>query len=112
MTTPDYKALCAELADIVTAHASPNDDAVGYVAAVLTRARAALAPQPVPEAPSDEELNALLQSTFAQRLYSGVPRTTLEIDFARAVLARWGHPRAAAPAPGAQPRAAPQAPGA
>ncbi len=53
MTTPDFRALCAELADIVTAHASPDDDAVGYVAAVLTRARAALAE---PELPADEEV--------------------------------------------------------
>ena len=86
-------------------------DPVGYARAVLARwgatpnlaqVRSSLGdgpavpesrePAAVVEEPSDEELDALLQSTFAQRLYSGVPRTTLEIDFARAVLARWGQP--------------------
>ena len=86
-------------------------DPVGYARAVLARwgatpnlaqVRSSLGdgpavpesrePAAVVEEPSDEELDALLQSTFAQRLYSGVPRTTLEIDFARAVLALWGQP--------------------
>jgi hypothetical protein len=40
--TTDFRALCAELVDIVTAHCNPDDSAVGYCAAVLTRARAAL----------------------------------------------------------------------
>lgn len=50
--TTYYRALCAELVDIVTAHANPDDDAVGYVAAVLTRARAVLDAEP--ESPADE----------------------------------------------------------
>lgn len=45
--TTDFRALCTELVDIITAHANPDDYAVGYVAGVLTRARAALA-QPEP----------------------------------------------------------------
>jgi hypothetical protein len=46
----DFRALCAELVDIVTAHCNPDDSAVGYCAAVLTRARVALG-QPEPEGP-------------------------------------------------------------
>jgi hypothetical protein len=47
---------------------------------------AALA-EPVPEIPTDEELHELLREV--ERSWSGEP----EIDFARAVLARWGnHP--------------------
>ena len=45
----DFRALCAELVDIATAHCYPDEGAVGYCAAVLTRARAALAQ---PETPS------------------------------------------------------------
>ena len=56
--TDTYRALCAELVDIVTAHANPDDDAVGYVAAVLTRARAALAAEPEP--PADGEVATLV----------------------------------------------------
>jgi hypothetical protein len=55
--TDTYRALCAELVDIVTAHCNPDDYAVGYCAAVLTRARAELA-KPEPVAPSDEEIIA------------------------------------------------------
>jgi hypothetical protein len=50
-TTTDWRALCAELVDIATAHCNPDDDAVGYCAAVLSRARAALA-QPEPNSSS------------------------------------------------------------
>ena len=50
----DYRALCIELVDIITAHANPDDYAVGYVAGVLTRARAALTDEPaVPSALAD-----------------------------------------------------------
>ena len=48
MPDHNYKALCAELVDIATAHCNPDDSAVGYCAAVLARARAALA-RPEPE---------------------------------------------------------------
>ena len=47
MTDP-YRALCAELVDIITAHANPDDAAVGYVAGILTRARALLAEPVIP----------------------------------------------------------------
>jgi hypothetical protein len=55
--TTDFRALCAELVDIATAHCHPDDDAVGYCAAVLGRARAALAK---PEPPVDGEVAELV----------------------------------------------------
>jgi hypothetical protein len=57
----DWRALCVELVDIATAHCHPDDDAVGYCAAVLSRAHAALA-QPEPVAPTDEELASKLKT--------------------------------------------------
>ena len=113
MTDP-FRVLCAELLD-----ALDSGIPAGRIrmSPLIDRARAALArwgtpnlaqvrsslgdgpavpesrePATVMEEPSDEELEALLQATFARRLYPGVPRTTLEIDYARAVLARWGRP--------------------
>ena len=58
----------------------------------LTCARAALAsePEPVLEGPADDDIEALHQAVFASRLYGSPPSTTFEVDFARAVLARWG----------------------
>jgi hypothetical protein len=82
MTDPNYKALCAELlewAERTSSHYYKQAD-------VIIRARAALA-EPVGEGPSDEELLAMRSwsshgSTFDSDL----------VDFARAVLARWGTP--------------------
>ena len=106
--TDTFRALCAELVDIVTAHCHPDDDAVGYCAAVLSRARAALA-QPEPQGPTDEELLELMPETMRDefsyaakvcsdamggRVKPGIFRVALNtaaLDFARAVLARWGH---------------------
>ena len=48
MTETKWKKLCAELVDIATAHCNPDDFAVSDCAAVLARARTALA-QPEPE---------------------------------------------------------------
>lgn len=92
--TTDFRALCIELADIITAHANPDDCAVGYVAGVLTRARAALAkpadaPAAVAERPSDEELRDLWSWAAGQ---DQGPWPTQYHCFARAVLARWGNP--------------------
>jgi hypothetical protein len=60
-------------------------------------ARAVLATEPVEEGPSDEELDEL-----AWNLYSKTGSTRWQIEafraFARAALARWGHP-AASPVP-------------
>ena len=86
MTTPtDWRALCAELVDIATAHCNPDDDAVGYCAAVLSRARTALA-QPEPQGLTDEDLYDYWISTSPEFGCAD------PVGFARAVLARWGRP--------------------
>jgi hypothetical protein len=54
-----FRALCAELADIVTAHCNPDDYAVSDCAALLARALAELA-KPEPEGPSLEDLGPLI----------------------------------------------------
>ena len=59
--TTDFRALCAELVDIVTAHCNPDDSAVGHCAAVLTRARAEL-DKPEPQGVSYRQLLAALES--------------------------------------------------
>ena len=63
MTNP-YRAMCAELVDIITAHANPNDTAAGYVAGVLTRARAL---QDQPEPPSLKERALTLLKAMQSR---------------------------------------------
>ena len=82
-----HKELCAELTEALTTHAKPSDGAVGYVAGLLTRARAALA-EPEPEPPTDEGLKKLLYLEFTQS--TGHGHSEDPIGFARAVLARWG----------------------
>ena len=59
--TDTFRHICAELVDIVTAHCNPDDYAVGYCAAVLTRARAALA-EGAGVGVTDEELDDWLQN--------------------------------------------------
>lgn len=92
----DFKNLCVDLVDALTAHGQPDDAAVGYVAGLLTRARTALA-EPEPEEPTDEELDEL-----AWNWYSKTGSTWHQIAafraFARAILARWGS-SASAPQP-------------
>lgn len=75
--TTDFRALCAELldwAEVTAAH---------YIQlpAVMLRARAALA-EPEPEGPTVMQLIELSDEIEAAGLG--------QIDFARAVLARWG----------------------
>jgi len=83
--TDTFRALCAELVDIVTAHCHPDNDAVGYCAAVLSCARAALA-EPKPQGPTDKELDELFTNIDqGGKALSWRP-------YARAVLARWGRP--------------------
>jgi hypothetical protein len=76
--TDTFRALCAELlADYDNCH---------YRSELSDRARAALA-QPEPVAPTDEEL-------LSMRSWSchGPTFDSDLVDFARAVLARWGTP--------------------
>jgi hypothetical protein len=103
MSTPDFRALCAELLAAADEYAGMNpymrlDNA-------MKAARAALAAEPVGEGPSDEEL---IQLAIDTRLYrfqatAGDPvqyeMTEQQVHaFARAVLSRWGG-GAAPPAP-------------
>jgi hypothetical protein len=86
MTDP-YRAMCAELlvfAEESISYRAQVDEAVN----LIDRARALLA-QPVAEGPTDEELLRL-----AREWNSGFESIELHFaaDYARAVLARWGHP--------------------
>jgi hypothetical protein len=93
MTNPDYRAMCAELllfseeAGEICMNESlwPTSDPT---CTLQQRARALLA-QPVAEEPTDEELLRL-----AREWNSGFESIELHFaaDYARAVLARWGHP--------------------
>ena len=105
MTDPDYKALCAELTNELQGYKVAHPM---HCRALLNRARAALAqPEPVP---TDEELLELMPQQFRDDLATvsrlaahgispdvtpGIFRVSLNtgaLDYARAVLARWGTP--------------------
>jgi hypothetical protein len=81
----DFRALCEELVEELASETSLYP---GHERGSVTRAHAALAEQPVPEGPTDEELWAVGDENFRANYYP-----TEAIRFARAVLARWGsHP--------------------
>ena len=73
-TTPDFRALCAELVDKLDYHASEHS-----VDELIARARAVLATPP-PEPPTDEELWA-----FWNNHDGPIPAIF------RAALHKWGH---------------------
>lgn len=79
--TTDWKALCARMAAELDHYRQLLMDDRRESHALAAEARAALV-QPEPEGPSDEEL---------WELYQG-PGTFSPVEFARAVLARWGRP--------------------
>jgi len=87
--TDTYRALCEELVEELEVWIGYGDEAdCADAHAVVDRARAALAEQPV--GPSDEELNALWNEQYG---YTGSARMMNLFEFrdgARAVLARWG----------------------
>lgn len=99
MTNPtptNWRALCAELehaaqelelAENALLCSSFHNSAI-RVKAAARRARAALA-QPEPQGPTDEELLDLFGVVTPVRYVKVYKR---ELDFARAVLARWGRP--------------------
>ncbi len=112
--TTDYRAMCAELVDDLSAWMEygnapinlPLEEACTY--RLLKRARALLA-QPVAEGPTDEEVMELMPQQLRDDLshaaralagfdnpkVAGAMRIILNrhaVDHARAVLARWGHP--------------------
>jgi hypothetical protein len=106
----DYRALCVELVETWDATADFDFNDFGHAAAdIVTRARAALA-QPEPVAPTDEELLELMPETmraefgFSAKVCSDatgaqvkpglfrVVLNTAAVEYARAVLAKWGTP--------------------
>ena len=85
--TDQFRAMCAELAEEVEHLWSIVRDDNNEPHSLANRARALLA-QPVAEGPTDEELLRL-----AREWNSGFESIELHFaaDFARAVLAKWGH---------------------
>ena len=85
--TTDFRALCAELLREFE-HATHDD----YQQELKDRARAALA-EPQPEGPSGDEIYKLaLEGDFLVDVGDGFTCMVQdEIEFARAVLARWGN---------------------
>ena len=81
--TTDFRALCTELSGL-DGHCVV--DCTEEWADAMCRLRAALA-QPVAEGPSDEELLRIYK--VATPCYA-VEQYRRELDFARAVLAKWG----------------------
>jgi hypothetical protein len=103
----DFRALCAELAYELDAETGyTRNDGTRITHPTVAEARAALA-QPEPQEPTDEELFELSLKT---KLIGSIavaaachpdkvdprdacaPAHTATLDFARAVLARWGRP--------------------
>lgn len=103
----DYKQLCARMADELDHYRQLLMDDRRETHALATEARSALA-EPKPEEPTDEELLELMPQQFRDDLATvsrlaahgagsdvgpGLFRVSLNtgaLDFARAVLARWG----------------------
>ena len=103
----DYRALCARMADELDHYRQLLMDDRRETHALATEARAALA-QPEPVAPRDEELLMLMPETMRDefsyaaktcsdamggRVKPGIFRVALNtaaLEYARAVLARWG----------------------
>jgi hypothetical protein len=95
--TTDYRALCAELIEAVL-----SDDSHIDCVEIAHRARALL-DQPVAEGPTDDKLMDIARATdlvyymgedcgFASPYMEGTDITAEVLAYARAVLARWGHP--------------------
>ena len=79
-TTPDFRALCAELIKILDAPACVQDHL--DIAKIVGQIRAALATPP-PEPPTVMEIFTLIDEIDEARLG--------QIDLVRAALERWGH---------------------
>jgi len=83
-TTPDFRALCAELTVKLEYWMSAINRRPLHSVELVDRARAALATPP-PEPPTDEELYDYWISTSPQFGCAD------PVGFARAVLERWGN---------------------
>jgi hypothetical protein len=83
ITTPDFRALCAELLEVVEGEYGGT----GLCYELRDRANAALATPP-PEPPTKEELQALWHELFSHD--NTVSSGDVEV-IACAALERWGH---------------------
>jgi hypothetical protein len=81
-TTPDFRALCAELLEVVEGEYGGT----GLCYELRDRATNALATPP-PEPPTDEELRKLWLDLYAT---NDGPTSGEVVTIARAVLERWG----------------------
>ena len=83
----DFRALCVELVDGFSAWTGYGGESdFDAVHTLITRARAALAEDPV--GPTDEELQEMW---FGSEWFNEGATLREFISIARAVLARWGH---------------------
>ena len=91
MTTPtDWQALCAELLAMLDAQALRDPEMDGGL--LRRRARAALA-QPEPEGPTEHDIAELAEDIEWKQLpQDEATRPSFLLEFARAVLTRWGRP--------------------
>ena len=89
--TTDFRALCARMADELDYYRQLLMDDRREIHALATEARAALA-EPQPEGPSGDEIYKLaLEGDFLVDVGDGFTCMVQdEVEFARAVLARWG----------------------
>lgn len=86
-TTPDFRALCAELTVKLEYWMSAINRHPLHSVELVDRARAALATPP-PEPPTDKELHQLWLDLYA---FNDGPTSGDVAEIARAVLERWGH---------------------
>jgi hypothetical protein len=92
MTTPDFRALCAELTEKLQEHTCLYE---GYESELITRARAALA-EPEQVGPSDHELTMVYAYAVAAAVdnkrgpFKKEDAGAVQLAGLRAVLARWG----------------------
>ena len=89
--TADFRALCARMADELDYYRQLLMDDRREIHALATEARAALA-EPQPEGPSGDDIYKLaLEGDFLVDVGDGFTCMVQdEVEFARAVLARWG----------------------
>jgi hypothetical protein len=92
---PDFRALCARMADELDHYRQLLMDDRRATHALAAEARAALA-QPEPQGPTDEELKNLANKAWISvdvlKEYDLIENAFDCCGFARAVLARWGRP--------------------
>ena len=87
MTNPDFRALCAELADTLECVLDSPDP---HCLALIARARAALS-QPAPQAPTDEDLIRPIMWMLDDSIYDNDKGEIAQS--LRELVARWGQPQ-------------------